>query len=137
MSACGSGGVVANPFLWKNNSATIHASVAHVCKHNLISLVSSKYILYSIFTAPAACLTKNRSFSLTSHQLRALTQLACTLMGFERTVRKLVMNMTFVDFTSETPSIKGTVYPFFYIKCNYNKLFNLIAEVTFENVKSC
>lgn len=52
---------------------------------------------------------KNRSFSLTSHQLRALTQLACTLLGFERTVRELVTNMTFVDCTGETPSIKGTI----------------------------
>lgn len=54
--------------------------------------------------------TKNRSFSLTSHQLRALTQLACTLLEFERTVIELVTNMTFVDFTGETPWVKGTTH---------------------------
>ncbi|XP_075899969.1 uncharacterized protein KIAA0825 homolog [Nelusetta ayraudi] len=56
---------------------------------------------------PAEGLGKNRSFSLTSHQLRALTQLACTLLSFERTVRELVKNMSFVDFTEDTPCIKG------------------------------
>lgn len=50
---------------------------------------------------------KNRSFSLTSHQLRALTQLACSLLGFERVVKELVINMTFIDCTGETPSVKG------------------------------
>lgn len=58
---------------------------------------------------PAEGLGKNRSFSLTSHQLRALTQLACTLLSFERTVRELVKNMSFVDFTEDTPCIKGTI----------------------------
>lgn len=53
---------------------------------------------------------KNRSFSLTSHQLRALTQLACTLLEFERTVRELVTNMIFVDFTEQTPLVKGTIH---------------------------
>lgn len=66
--------------------------------------------------APVDRLTKNRSFSLTSHQLRALTQLACTLLGFESAVRELVMNMTFIDFTDETPGVKGTIYLFFYVK---------------------
>lgn len=51
---------------------------------------------------------KNRSFSLTSHQLRALTHLACTLLGFERIVKELVTNMTFTDCTGETPCVKGT-----------------------------
>ncbi|CAG00399.1 unnamed protein product [Tetraodon nigroviridis] len=55
----------------------------------LFTPFSRKYILYSIFTGPAVCLVKNRSFSLTSHQLRALTQLACTLLGFERTMQLL------------------------------------------------
>ncbi|XP_038560256.1 uncharacterized protein KIAA0825 homolog [Micropterus salmoides] len=50
---------------------------------------------------------KNRSFSLTSHQLRALTQLACTLLGFERIVKELVTNMTFIDCAGETPCVKG------------------------------
>uniref|UniRef100_A0A3B4Y314 KIAA0825 n=1 Tax=Seriola lalandi dorsalis TaxID=1841481 RepID=A0A3B4Y314_SERLL len=46
---------------------------------------------------------KNRSFSLTSHQLRALTQLACTLLGFESNVKELVTNMTFINCTGDTP----------------------------------
>ncbi|XP_041644003.1 uncharacterized protein KIAA0825 homolog [Cheilinus undulatus] len=57
--------------------------------------------------APMELPMKNRSFSLTSHQLRALTQLACTLLGFERTVKELVTNVTFVDCTGETPCVKG------------------------------
>ncbi|XP_036953072.1 uncharacterized protein KIAA0825 homolog isoform X5 [Acanthopagrus latus] len=73
--------------------------------------LSSKIKKYSARSratvAPMELPMKNRSFSLTSHQLRALTQLACTLLGFERTVRELVTNMTFVDCTGETPSIKG------------------------------
>ncbi|XP_035496073.2 uncharacterized protein KIAA0825 homolog isoform X5 [Scophthalmus maximus] len=48
-----------------------------------------------------------RSFSLTSHQLRALTQLACNLLGFESNVRELVTNMTFIDCTGDTPCLKG------------------------------
>lgn len=50
---------------------------------------------------------KNRSFSLTSHQLRALTQLACTLLGFESNVKELVTNMTFINCTGDPPSVKG------------------------------
>ncbi|XP_071338749.1 uncharacterized protein KIAA0825 homolog isoform X2 [Trachinotus anak] len=50
---------------------------------------------------------KNRSFSLTSHQLRALTQLACTLLGFESNVKELVTNMTFINCTGDTPCVKG------------------------------
>ncbi|XP_056275657.1 uncharacterized protein KIAA0825 homolog isoform X2 [Pseudoliparis swirei] len=57
--------------------------------------------------APMELPMKNRSFRLTLHQLRALTQLACTLLGFERTVKELVTNMTVVDCTGETPSVKG------------------------------
>ncbi|XP_073322833.1 uncharacterized protein KIAA0825 homolog [Pagrus major] len=73
--------------------------------------LSSKIKKYSARSratvAPMELPMKNRSFSLTSHQLRALTQLACTLLGFERTVKELVTNMTFIDCTGETPSIKG------------------------------
>ncbi|XP_063753465.1 uncharacterized protein KIAA0825 homolog isoform X3 [Eleginops maclovinus] len=57
--------------------------------------------------APMELPMKNRSFSLTSHQLKAFTLLACTLLGFERTVMELVTNMTFIDCTGETPSVKG------------------------------
>ncbi|KAM7416505.1 hypothetical protein PAMA_018520 [Pampus argenteus] len=57
--------------------------------------------------APMELPMKSRSFSLTSHQLKALTQLACTLLGFESNVKELVTNMTFIDCTGETPSVKG------------------------------
>ncbi|KAL7392198.1 hypothetical protein ABVT39_021043 [Epinephelus coioides] len=73
--------------------------------------LSSKIKKYSARSratvAPMELPMKNRSFSLTSHQLRALTQLACTLLGFERTVKELVTNMTFIDCTGETPCVKG------------------------------
>lgn len=44
------------------------------------------------------------------------------------------MNMAFVDFTRETPGVKGTIYVFFYITCIHTKLFNLITAVTFGSV---
>ncbi|XP_034547200.1 uncharacterized protein KIAA0825 homolog isoform X2 [Notolabrus celidotus] len=73
--------------------------------------LSSKIKKYSARSratvAPMELPMKNRSFSLTSHQLRALTQLACTLLGFERTVKELVTNMTFIDCTGDTPGVKG------------------------------
>lgn len=47
------------------------------------------------------------------------------------------MNMTLVDFTRETPGVKGTIYLFFYITSMHIKLFNLITKVAFGNVKSC
>lgn len=71
---------------------------------------------------------------MTSYQLRALTQVACTLLGFERTVRELAMNMAFVDFTRETPGVKGTIYLFFYIACMHTKLFNLITMQSLSEV---
>lgn len=79
------------------------------------------YLLHSFppFTVPMERPMKNRSFSLTSHQLRALTQLACTLLGFERTVRELVTNMTFVDFTGEAPCVKGTTHSLKIHTCVY------------------
>ncbi|XP_051279687.1 uncharacterized protein KIAA0825 homolog isoform X1 [Dicentrarchus labrax] len=73
--------------------------------------LSSKLKKYSARSratvAPLELPMKNRSFSLTSHQLRALTELACTLLGFEGTVKELVTNMTFIDCTGETPFVKG------------------------------
>ncbi|XP_058493319.1 uncharacterized protein KIAA0825 homolog isoform X1 [Solea solea] len=57
--------------------------------------------------APLELPMKNRSFSLTSHQLRALTQLAGTLLGFESDVKELVRNMTFTDCAGDTPCVKG------------------------------
>ncbi|XP_034396586.1 uncharacterized protein KIAA0825 homolog isoform X2 [Cyclopterus lumpus] len=73
--------------------------------------LSSKIKKYSARSratvAPMELPMKNRSFRLTLHQLRALTQLACTLLGFERMVKELVTNMTVIDCTGETPSVKG------------------------------
>ncbi|KAM4578924.1 uncharacterized protein KIAA0825 homolog [Fundulus diaphanus] len=57
--------------------------------------------------APMELPMKSRSFSLTSHQLRALTQLACVLQGFERDVRELVTNITFIKCIGDTPTLKG------------------------------
>ncbi|XP_029999895.1 uncharacterized protein KIAA0825 homolog isoform X2 [Sphaeramia orbicularis] len=57
--------------------------------------------------APMELPMKSRSFNLTSHQLGALTQLACTLLGFETHVKELVTNLTFIDCTGDTPCVKG------------------------------
>ncbi|XP_028269180.1 uncharacterized protein KIAA0825 homolog isoform X2 [Parambassis ranga] len=57
--------------------------------------------------APMELPTKSRSFSLTSHQLRALTQLACTLLRFESDLREQVTNMTFINCAEDVPCIKG------------------------------
>ncbi|KAM6930280.1 uncharacterized protein KIAA0825 homolog [Xenentodon cancila] len=57
--------------------------------------------------APMELPTKSRSFSLTSHQLKALTQLACILLRFESDVRELVTNVTFINCTGDTPCVKG------------------------------
>uniref|UniRef100_A0A668TTM9 KIAA0825 n=1 Tax=Oreochromis aureus TaxID=47969 RepID=A0A668TTM9_OREAU len=72
------------------------------------SVKTKKYSVRSRATvAPLELPTKSRSFSLTSHQLRALTQLACTLLGFESDVKELVTNTIFIDCTGDTPPIKG------------------------------
>uniref|UniRef100_A0A1A7WWN9 KIAA0825 n=1 Tax=Iconisemion striatum TaxID=60296 RepID=A0A1A7WWN9_9TELE len=57
--------------------------------------------------APVELPVKTRSFSLTSHQLKVLTQLACILLGFESKVRELVTNMTFINYTEDSPCEKG------------------------------
>ncbi|XP_019750172.1 uncharacterized protein KIAA0825 homolog [Hippocampus comes] len=57
--------------------------------------------------APMEVPVKSRSFSLTSHQLRALTQLACTLLAYESNVKEMVTNMTFINCTGEAPCVKG------------------------------
>lgn len=85
--------------------------VRHVCTHAFIT-----HLCY-VFAAPAEGLRKHRSFSLTSHQLRALTQLAGTLLGFERTARDLLANTTSVDATGETPGGKGAIHLGFDIMC--------------------
>lgn len=94
----------------------VHPSVSHVCKHAFIKHLYY-FTFFAVFAAPAESLTKHRSFSLTSHQLRALTQLAGTLLGFERTVRELLAHTTSVDFTGETPGGTGTIYLGFDIMC--------------------
>ncbi|XP_030593401.1 uncharacterized protein KIAA0825 homolog [Archocentrus centrarchus] len=72
------------------------------------SVKTKKYSVKSRATvAPMELPLKNRSFSLTSHQLRALTQLACTLLGFESDVKELVTNMIFINCTGDTPGVKG------------------------------
>ncbi|XP_017283396.3 uncharacterized protein KIAA0825 homolog isoform X2 [Kryptolebias marmoratus] len=75
------------------------------------TVLSSKLKKYSAKSratvAPMELPVKSRSFSLTSHQLRALTQLACILLRFESDARELVTNMTFMNCTEDTPCLKG------------------------------
>ncbi|XP_071210005.1 uncharacterized protein KIAA0825 homolog isoform X3 [Salvelinus alpinus] len=52
---------------------------------------------------------RGRNFSLTSHQLRVLTQLACTLLGLESQVDELATQLAFINCSGETPcSVRGT-----------------------------
>lgn len=67
---------------------------------------------------------KRRSFSLTSHQLGALTQLACTLLKFESNVKELIRNITCIDCTGHSPYVKGI------LTINHN------LEVTADNKMS-
>ncbi|XP_061906965.1 uncharacterized protein KIAA0825 homolog isoform X2 [Entelurus aequoreus] len=57
--------------------------------------------------APMELPVKSRSFSLTSYQLRVLTQLARTLMALESGVKELVTDMIFINCTGEVPCVKG------------------------------
>nr|XP_023835025.1 uncharacterized protein KIAA0825 homolog [Salvelinus alpinus] len=51
---------------------------------------------------------RGRNFSLTSHQLRVLTQLACTLLGLESQVDGLATQLAFINCAGETPcSVRG------------------------------
>ncbi|XP_031686286.1 uncharacterized protein KIAA0825 homolog [Oncorhynchus kisutch] len=51
---------------------------------------------------------RDRNFSLTSHQLRVLTQLACTLLGLESQVDELATQLAFINCAGETPcSVRG------------------------------
>ncbi|XP_045082705.1 uncharacterized protein KIAA0825 homolog [Coregonus clupeaformis] len=51
---------------------------------------------------------RGRNFSLTSHQLRVLTQLACTLLGLESQVDELATQLAFINCVGETPcSVRG------------------------------
>lgn len=103
----------------------VHPSVSHVCKHAFIKPLYY-FPFFAVSAAPAERLRKHRSFSLTSHQLRALTQLAGTLLGFERTVRELLS----VEIRGEAPGGKGTVYLGFDITCvNMNPSPTGIEEV--------
>ncbi|RVE68322.1 hypothetical protein OJAV_G00090880 [Oryzias javanicus] len=75
------------------------------------SALSSKTKKYSARSrasvAPMELPIKSRSFSLTSHQLKALNQLACALLKFESDLRELVTNMTYIDCMRHTPRVKG------------------------------
>ncbi|KAM9810959.1 uncharacterized protein KIAA0825 homolog [Neosynchiropus ocellatus] len=75
------------------------------------TMVGSKMKKYTSMSratvAPLEPPMKSRSFSLTAHQLKALTQMTCTLMNFESDIQELVSSMTFVDCTGESPSVKG------------------------------
>ncbi|XP_054629788.1 uncharacterized protein KIAA0825 homolog isoform X2 [Dunckerocampus dactyliophorus] len=75
------------------------------------TMLSSKIKKYSsksrATVAPMELPVKSRSFNLTSHQLRALTQLARTLLAFESSVKELVTNMIFINCTGEMPCVKG------------------------------
>uniref|UniRef100_A0A667Y3Q1 KIAA0825 n=1 Tax=Myripristis murdjan TaxID=586833 RepID=A0A667Y3Q1_9TELE len=57
--------------------------------------------------APMEVPAKGRSFSLTSHQLGALTQLACTLLGLESNMEELVADMILINCDREVPCVKG------------------------------
>ncbi|XP_049618135.1 uncharacterized protein KIAA0825 homolog isoform X1 [Syngnathus scovelli] len=57
--------------------------------------------------APMEVPVKSRSFSLTAHQLKALTRLACTLLAYESNVKEMVNNVIFVNCTGEASSVKG------------------------------
>ncbi|KAJ8006140.1 hypothetical protein DPEC_G00125150 [Dallia pectoralis] len=50
-----------------------------------------------------------RNFSLTAHQLTALTQLACTLLGLERQVEELATQLAFINCAGETPCSVGGI----------------------------
>ncbi|KAM9391487.1 uncharacterized protein KIAA0825 homolog [Pholidichthys leucotaenia] len=74
------------------------------------TVMGSKNKKYSVKSrasvAPMEPPVKNRSFSLTSHQLKALTQLACTLLRFEGDVKELVTNIIFINCAGDTPGVK-------------------------------
>ncbi|XP_056150158.1 uncharacterized protein KIAA0825 homolog [Lampris incognitus] len=57
--------------------------------------------------APMELPKKARSFNLTSHQLGALTQLVCTLLGLESSVEELAVNVALIRPAGETPCVKG------------------------------
>ncbi|XP_061133736.1 uncharacterized protein KIAA0825 homolog isoform X2 [Syngnathus typhle] len=57
--------------------------------------------------APMEVPAKSRSFSLTAHQLKALTRLACSLLAYESDVKEMVNNVIFLNCTGEAPSVKG------------------------------
>ncbi|CAL8248755.1 unnamed protein product [Merluccius merluccius] len=57
--------------------------------------------------APLELPKNGRSFSLTSHQLASLTQLAGTLLRLESGVEELAVNMAFINSPKDTPCVKG------------------------------
>ncbi|KAL0192870.1 hypothetical protein M9458_011166, partial [Cirrhinus mrigala] len=76
-----------------------------VCQH--FSMANS---LLCLSTAPQDPTQKGRSFSLTFHQLRCLTQLTNTLLELEQTVEDLATNLGFLNCAGEPVcSGKGTL----------------------------
>uniref|UniRef100_A0A8C6WXP7 KIAA0825 n=2 Tax=Neogobius melanostomus TaxID=47308 RepID=A0A8C6WXP7_9GOBI len=72
--------------------------------------VTSKFRKFSVKSqtsaAPVELSMKSRAFSLTSHQLGTLTQLACTLLEFESSVKELIRKMTYICCSGHPPCNK-------------------------------
>lgn len=68
-----------------------------VCQH--FSITDS---LLCLSTAPQDPPQRGRSFSLTSHQLRCLTQLTNTLLELEQTVEDLATHLGFLNCAGES-----------------------------------
>lgn len=75
--------------------------------------VTSKFRKFSVksqtSTAPVELFMKSRTFSLTSHQLGTLTQLAYTLLEFESSVKELIRKMTYICCNGHPPCVKGVL----------------------------
>uniref|UniRef100_A0AAV2MRP5 KIAA0825 n=1 Tax=Knipowitschia caucasica TaxID=637954 RepID=A0AAV2MRP5_KNICA len=61
-----------------------------------------------VSAAPVEVFVKSRTFSLTSHQLGALTQLACQLLEFESAIKEVIKQMTYISCTGHPPCVKGS-----------------------------
>ena len=57
--------------------------------------------------APMELPKNGRSFNMTSHQLVALSRLACTLLLLESSVEELAVNMAYINGSKDTPCVKG------------------------------
>uniref|UniRef100_A0A8C6WXI5 KIAA0825 n=1 Tax=Neogobius melanostomus TaxID=47308 RepID=A0A8C6WXI5_9GOBI len=83
--------------------------------------VTSKFRKFSVKSqtsaAPVELSMKSRAFSLTSHQLGTLTQLACTLLEFESSVKELIRKMTYICCSGHPPCNKGTNFTLCFCYC--------------------